>query len=175
MLRTSERTDVGVLPQPRPLESVLTDPVGPGVDPDVARTRYPTRNTGAQLGRGETAAMRRHSPKADEPAEAKTGGFATPTAGAGAVPRPAAARVFVLDRHRTPLMPCHPARARQLLAKGRAVVARHTPLVIRLRDKEVSECQVDGVEVGVDPGSRHTGIAVFGVDETGSRGSPADV
>ena len=33
-------------------------------------------------------------------------------------------RVFVLDSHRQPLMPCAPARARQLLARGRAAVYR---------------------------------------------------
>jgi hypothetical protein len=29
-------------------------------------------------------------------------------------------RVLVLDRNRQPLMPCHPARARELLRKGKA-------------------------------------------------------
>ncbi|WP_083517091.1 RRXRR domain-containing protein [Alicyclobacillus shizuokensis] len=33
-------------------------------------------------------------------------------------------RVFVLDNHRNPLMPCHPARARQLLKKSKAAVFR---------------------------------------------------
>ncbi|MFI6008227.1 RRXRR domain-containing protein [Streptomyces sp. NPDC051243] len=36
-----------------------------------------------------------------------------------------ASRVFVLSKEGQPLMPCHPARARELLGKGRAVVARH--------------------------------------------------
>ncbi|MFI0447438.1 RNA-guided endonuclease IscB [Actinomadura sp. 6N118] len=69
--------------------------------------------------------------------------------------------MFVLDKHGTPLQPCHPARARELLRKGRAVVHRHTPFVIRLKDRTAATCQVDGVELGVDPGSKHTGIAVF--------------
>lgn len=69
--------------------------------------------------------------------------------------------VFVLDAHGTPLQPCSPARARKLLAKGRAVVHRHTPFVIRLKDRLASRSQVDGVELGIDPGSRHTGIMVF--------------
>ncbi|MFD6095378.1 RNA-guided endonuclease IscB [Nocardiopsis flavescens] len=69
--------------------------------------------------------------------------------------------MFVLDRHGTPLQPCPPARARKLLAKGRAVVARHTPFTIRLKDRTIAQSQVDGVEIGVDPGSKHTGIAVF--------------
>jgi hypothetical protein len=69
--------------------------------------------------------------------------------------------VFVLDKHGTPLQPCHPARARELLKVGRAVVARHTPFIIRLRDRTAADSQVDGAEIGIDPGSKHTGIALF--------------
>ncbi|WP_204018024.1 RNA-guided endonuclease IscB [Sphaerimonospora thailandensis] len=69
--------------------------------------------------------------------------------------------MFVLDSRGQPLDPCHPARARRLLASGRAVVARHTPFVIRLRDRAAADSTVTGVEVGVDPGSKRTGIAVF--------------
>ncbi|WP_121180988.1 RNA-guided endonuclease IscB [Nocardiopsis sp. Huas11] len=69
--------------------------------------------------------------------------------------------MFVLDKRGAPLQPCHPARARKLLAKGRAVVHRHTPFVIRLKDRTIEGSEVDGVELGIDPGSRHTGIAVF--------------
>jgi 5-methylcytosine-specific restriction endonuclease McrA len=69
--------------------------------------------------------------------------------------------VFVLDKHGTPLQPCPPARARKLLKKGRAVVHRHTPFVIRLKDRTVAKSEVDGVEIGLDPGSKHTGLAVF--------------
>ncbi|MGC9541973.1 RNA-guided endonuclease IscB [Streptomyces sp. UG1] len=68
---------------------------------------------------------------------------------------------MVLDKHHHPLQPCTPARARKLLRKGRAVVHRHTPFVIRLTDRTIAESEVDGVEVGVDPGSKHTGLAVF--------------
>ena len=69
--------------------------------------------------------------------------------------------VFVLDKHGHPLQPCPPAGARKLLAEGRAVVARHTPFTIRLKDRAVAESEVDGVEIGIYPGSKHTGIAVF--------------
>ncbi|MET9385739.1 RNA-guided endonuclease IscB [Streptomyces sp. NPDC002928] len=69
--------------------------------------------------------------------------------------------VFVLDKNGVPLQPCSPARARKLLRSGRAVVHRNTPFVIRLRDRTVAESMVDGVELGIDPGSRHTGIAMF--------------
>ena len=70
--------------------------------------------------------------------------------------------VPVLDKHGKPLMPCHPARARQLLRKGRAIVAHASPFVIRLKDRTIEDSAVDGVQVGIDPGSRHTGISVFG-------------
>ncbi|MEU9830571.1 RNA-guided endonuclease IscB [Streptosporangium sp. NPDC048047] len=76
--------------------------------------------------------------------------------------------MFVLDAHGHPLDPCHPARARRLLASGRAVVVRHTPFVIRLRDRVAADSTVQGVAVGIDPGSEHTGIAVF-TDRDGSR------
>ncbi|WP_308120462.1 RNA-guided endonuclease IscB [Streptomyces bambusae] len=67
----------------------------------------------------------------------------------------------MLDKHGTPLQPCTPARARKLLTKERAVVHHHTPFVIRLKDRTAADSETDGVEVGVDPGSKHTGIAVF--------------
>ncbi|WP_188121974.1 RNA-guided endonuclease IscB [Actinoplanes lobatus] len=69
--------------------------------------------------------------------------------------------MFVLDRNGLPLQPCTPARARQLLRTGRAVVHRRTPFVIRLRDRNRQESVVQGVQIGVDPGSRYTGISLF--------------
>ncbi|MGI5283177.1 RNA-guided endonuclease IscB [Nonomuraea polychroma] len=75
--------------------------------------------------------------------------------------RETAPRVFVLASDGTPLDPCHPARARKLLASGRAVVARHTPFAIRLKDRTAEQSEVEDVEVAVDPGSRRSGISVF--------------
>lgn len=75
-------------------------------------------------------------------------------------PGPGAPRVFVLDRKARPLMPCHPARARELLRKGRAVVARHTPFTIRIKDRLLENSEVGGVAVRIDPGSKATGIAL---------------
>ncbi|GAA3869541.1 hypothetical protein GCM10023084_23380 [Streptomyces lacrimifluminis] len=57
-------------------------------------------------------------------------------------------------------MPCHPARARELLAKKRAVVVRRVPFVIRLKDRAREDSTVQGVQIRIDPGSRSTGIAV---------------
>jgi hypothetical protein len=74
-----------------------------------------------------------------------------------------------MDKHGAPLQPTSPARARQLLKAGRARVHHHTPFVIRLVDRTVADSAVRGVEVGVDPGSRHTGIAVFTQPQPGTR------
>ena len=49
------------------------------------------------------------------------------------------------------------------------MVVRHTPFVIRLRDRVAADSEINGVEVGVDPGSKHTGIAVFSLAENGDR------
>ncbi|MBN1813399.1 MAG: HNH endonuclease [Anaerolineae bacterium] len=67
-------------------------------------------------------------------------------------------KVFVLDERGNPLMPCHPARARKLLKKGRAVVARRAPFTIRLKDRVGGEVQP--VRLKIDPGSRTTGMAL---------------
>ncbi|MCH5675853.1 RNA-guided endonuclease IscB [Streptomyces sp. CME 23] len=57
-------------------------------------------------------------------------------------------------------MPCHPARARELLGRGRAVVSRQVPFTIRLKDRTRAESEVDGVQLRIDPGSKRTGIAL---------------
>ncbi|MFJ9081625.1 RRXRR domain-containing protein [Streptomyces sp. NPDC102384] len=57
-------------------------------------------------------------------------------------------------------MPCHPARARELLRKGRAVVVRQVPFVIRLKDRTRSDSVVEGVQLRIDPGSKGSGIAL---------------
>lgn len=57
-------------------------------------------------------------------------------------------------------MPCHPARARELLSTGRAVVHRHVPFTIRLKDRTRADSEVDGVQLRIDPGSQGAGIAL---------------
>jgi hypothetical protein len=150
--RAGQQTHQAVLPQRPALESAPADT--PRIGNETGRGRHTSGVVpGAEHGRGET-----------------TGG--SPATG-GVTPEPSRAgeqqhevhtappSVFVLDRHGTPLQPCPPARARKLLAKGRAVVHRHTPFTIRLKERTIAQSQVDGVEIGIDPGSRHTGIAVF--------------
>ena len=76
--------------------------------------------------------------------------------------------VFVLDKHHKSLMPCHPARARRLLKKGRARVHKMFPFTIRLVDRELEDSQVQPTVIKIDPGSKETGIAIVreGKDET---------
>ena len=69
-------------------------------------------------------------------------------------------RVFVLSSTHQPLMPCHPARARQLLTAGRAAVYRTAPFTIILNDR--AEGDVQSVAAQFDPGSKTTGIALVG-------------
>ncbi len=67
--------------------------------------------------------------------------------------------VFVLDADRRPLMPCHPARARQLLRVGRASVLRMRPFTIILKVAR-PEAATQPLAVKIDPGSKATGIAL---------------
>ncbi|TMC21216.1 MAG: HNH endonuclease [Chloroflexi bacterium] len=74
--------------------------------------------------------------------------------------------VFVLDKHKKPLMPCTPKRARLLLSQKRAVVHRLSPFTIRLKDREVASCTLQPVVLKVDPGSQATGMALTRVETT---------
>ncbi len=69
-------------------------------------------------------------------------------------------KVFVLDKNKKPLMPCHPARARQLLKGKKAKVYRRYPFTIILMEREGGVMQ--GIELKVDPGSKTTGISIVG-------------
>jgi 5-methylcytosine-specific restriction endonuclease McrA len=74
--------------------------------------------------------------------------------------------VFVLDVCKKPLMPCTPKRARLLLSRGRAVVHRVTPFVIRLKDRRQEESVLQPLALKLDPGSRATGLALARVEPT---------
>ena len=126
------KTNPGMLPQSRALED------SPADTPGQARNGA-NRDAGGQVVRGETGFGRRHRGSASDPESGVS-------------------RVFVLDRCGAPLMPCHPARARKLLKKGRAVVVRLHPFTIRLRDRVGGETQE--VELKVDPGAKVTGLAL---------------
>ncbi|MFF9778740.1 RNA-guided endonuclease IscB [Streptomyces sp. NPDC013978] len=171
-----EQTHQAVLPQQPALESVGADT--PGSRDETAHGHPATvRGTGGTHGRGETggpsARVRRRHAEATAPtvAEAANGDGDVPTGCDTYAGGTGAARVFVLSKDGKPLMPCHPARARELLGKGRAVVARLAPFAIRLKDRTHSESDVDGVQLRVDPGSKGTGFALTDErKETDSRG-----
>jgi 5-methylcytosine-specific restriction endonuclease McrA len=76
-------------------------------------------------------------------------------------------RVLVVDKNKKPLMPCHPARARELLKVGKAAVLRRFPFTIILKEREGGDTQ--GVQVKFDPGSKTTGIAAVGDFKRGKR------
>ena len=81
--------------------------------------------------------------------------------------------VFVLDTKKRPLVPCHPARARQLLKRGKAAIYRRYPFTIILK-REVTEIdavanvvkQSQPLRLKIDPGSKITGFAILN-DRTG--------
>ncbi|TSA01707.1 MAG: HNH endonuclease [Nitrospiraceae bacterium] len=67
-------------------------------------------------------------------------------------------QVFVLDQRKQPLMPCPPARARELLRCGRATVYRRYPFTIRLTGRRDGDVQP--LRLKLDPGSHMTGVAL---------------
>lgn len=74
-------------------------------------------------------------------------------------------RVLVLDNQKQPLMPCRPARARQLLRDSKAAVFRRYPFTIILKERQDGETQP--VSLNVDPGSKTTGIALVSLFQRG--------
>jgi 5-methylcytosine-specific restriction endonuclease McrA len=75
--------------------------------------------------------------------------------------------VLVLDANKTPLMPCYPARARQLLREGKAAVYRRFPFAIILKERVGGDTQP--IEVKIDPGSKTTGLALMAQGQNGQR------
>ena len=70
--------------------------------------------------------------------------------------------VFVLDKSKKPLSPCHPAKARKLLKQGRAVIHKKYPFTIHLRDT-ISNDEENKQEyrLKIDYGSKITGLAIL--------------
>jgi len=68
--------------------------------------------------------------------------------------------VFVLNKDKQPLSPCHPARARELLDKKKASVFRLYPFTIILKTQKKNP-KFQDTRVKIDPGSRTTGIALI--------------
>jgi hypothetical protein len=78
--------------------------------------------------------------------------------------------VFVLDKPKKPLMPCSEKRARLLLERGRARIARRFPFTIRPVDRRLTESVVQPIRVKIDPGSKTTRFSVVR-DEDGNKAS----
>lgn len=70
--------------------------------------------------------------------------------------------VFVLNKDKTPLSPCHEARARKLLRKGKAVIHKKYPFTIRLKEqKEINPSYKKEYRLKIDYGSRYTGLSIL--------------
>lgn len=69
--------------------------------------------------------------------------------------------VFVLDKHKRPLMPCTEKRARLLLTRNRAVVHKMSPFTIRLKDRTLEQSVLQPLRLKLKPGSKATGFAVL--------------
>ena len=139
-LKCSSKTHSGVLPQLRTLEVSIevTGKVKPG---PIETGPLDADQAGFQHGRGERPAKAGPSPS---PQREEHSGVT---------------RVFVLSRDGSPLMPCHAARARELLREGRAVVVRRYPFVIRLKHNP-NQSGSQSVAIKLDPGAKTTGIAL---------------
>ncbi|HEY9801143.1 MAG TPA: RNA-guided endonuclease IscB [Leptolyngbyaceae cyanobacterium] len=74
-------------------------------------------------------------------------------------------KVFVLDTNKKPLEPIHPAQARQLLRNKKASVFRGFPFTLILKESR-TESSVSPLRLKIDPGAKHTGIALVN-DSTG--------
>ncbi len=90
--------------------------------------------------------------------------------------------VFVLDKDKIPLAPCHSAKARRLLKFRRASVFRRYPFTLILHEIEAKDCVVPETQLNasaplastslsvesersrglkIDPGSKTTGLAIL--------------
>jgi hypothetical protein len=70
-------------------------------------------------------------------------------------------RVFVFDTNKIALAPCTPARANELLTKGKAAVYRYNPFTIILKREVVLDMQ-QPKSIRIDLGAEHTGFAIVG-------------
>ena len=67
-------------------------------------------------------------------------------------------KVYIINKHGRPLMPCSPAKARHLLDEGKAKVKKRTPFTIQLIYGSSGYTQE--VILGVDAGSKTIGMSV---------------
>ncbi|MBW4456928.1 MAG: HNH endonuclease [Nostoc indistinguendum CM1-VF10] len=74
-------------------------------------------------------------------------------------------KIFVIDQNKCPLDPIHPAQARQLLRNKKAAIYRQFPFTLILTESR-PDLQVSLLRLKIDPGAKHTGIALVN-DTTG--------
>lgn len=72
-------------------------------------------------------------------------------------------KVYVINKHGRPLMPCSPAKARHLLDAGKAKVKKRTPFTIQLTYGSSGYTQE--VILGVDAGSKTIGVSASTIKE----------
>ncbi len=166
-LHVSIETHRRVLLQPAALEDVVADNQQ-GTDETGHINFTQVREAGVQHGRGETfnAHLR---VLGEDLAVSATGLGCEPRTQQEKQDKQAQPRVFVVSKDGKPLDPTTPRRARLLLDSGRAVVHRSSPFVIRIKDRHSRDSATQGVVVGVDPGSKITGIAVWMENTPGVR------
>ena len=126
------------------------------------KTRAPAPGPAGEHGDEARHGSRVHTCSMDNPhtpTEAQSA--SQPTTGLDSSGRKAN-RVLVLGSDGMPLDPCEPARARKLLKSGRARRHAWNPFTIQLIDRHAGDgCTiVHEHEVRVDPGQRHTGLAL---------------
>ena len=76
--------------------------------------------------------------------------------------------VFVLNKHGEALMPCKPRKARLLLKQKKAKIVSYKPFTIQLIYGSSGYKQP--INVGIDLGAKHTGIAVTTNDKVFAKG-----
>ena len=68
--------------------------------------------------------------------------------------------IFVLNKDKKPLSPCHESVARKLLKDGKAVIHKKYPFTIMLKELKTTEND-SNFPLKIDYGSRHTGLAIL--------------
>lgn len=81
--------------------------------------------------------------------------------------------VPVLNLDKSPLGTCHPARARELMRKGKARPVHTMPFVIQLT-YQIVDPVMQPFRLCIDPGSKETGLAIVREKEVPADEQPAD-
>jgi 5-methylcytosine-specific restriction endonuclease McrA len=74
-------------------------------------------------------------------------------------------KIFLMDSEKRPLLPIHPAQARQLLRNKKAAIYRRFPFTLILKELR-SDSPVSPLRLKIDPGAKFTGLALVN-DTTG--------